>query len=55
MEMMPLDGVYATRALLDAGDRPEEKVSSPRPKAPNEEVTDTPAPFDDPEPNAAAR
>lgn len=31
--MTHLDGVYATRALFEAGERPELTVSEPNPKA----------------------
>ena len=36
VEMMPRDGVYAHSALLDAGARPDDHVSSPMPKAQND-------------------
>ena len=52
---MPRDGVYATSALFEAGDLPEDTVSPPMPKAANEAAVDAPLPFDEPEPNAAAR
>src|SRR5687767_5275839 len=32
-EMRPREGVYATSELFEAGARPEDQVSSPRPKA----------------------
>jgi hypothetical protein len=41
--------------LFDAGDRPDDQVSSPSPKAQNDAAVAVPDPFDDPEPNAAVR
>ena len=49
---MPRDGVYAHNALLDAGARPDDHVSSPMPKAQNDAAVAVPDPFD--EPTAAA-
>jgi len=53
VEIRPRDGVYAQRALLDAGPRPDDQVSSPIPKAHNDAAVAVPDPFDDPEPNGA--
>lgn len=49
IDMQPRLGVYATRALLDAGARPEETVSSPMPKAENEAAVATAEPLDEPD------
>src|SRR5699024_12769016 len=49
IEITPRDGVYAHRALQDAGARPEDQVSSPSPKAPKLAVVAVPEPFDEPE------
>lgn len=49
------DGVYATRPLFDAGERPELTVSDPRPNAAKEAAVDVPDPFDEPEENAAVK
>jgi hypothetical protein len=53
--MMPLEGVYATRALLDAGDLPDETVSDAMPKATKLAAVEVATPFDDPEEKAAVR
>lgn len=53
--MRPRDGVYATSPLFDAGDRPEEMVSSPMPNVPKLEAVAVAEPFDEPEANAAVR
>src|SRR5262245_49336986 len=55
VEITPRDGVYAHSALLDAGARPDDHVSSPMPKAQNDAAVAVPDPFDEPEPNAAVR
>jgi hypothetical protein len=47
--------VYATTALFDAGERPEETVSLPREKAQKLAAVATADPFDEPEAYAAAR
>ena len=52
-EMMPRDGVYAHSALFDAGPRPLDQVSSPRPKAAKLAAVAVPEPFDEPDPNGA--
>src|SRR5690606_40567818 len=52
-EMTPRDGVYATSALLDAGARPDDQVSSPNPNAAKLAAVAVPEPFDEPEANAA--
>jgi hypothetical protein len=44
-----LDGVYATIALLDAGERPEETVSVPRENAQKFAAVATAEPFDEPD------
>ena len=65
------EGVYATSALFEAGDRPELTVSEPNPKAAKLAAVlvlancisvtiivipvDVPDPFDEPELNAAVR
>jgi hypothetical protein len=54
-EMTPRDGVYAHRALLDAGARPEDQVSSPSPKAAKLAAVAVPEPLDEPEAKAAVR
>lgn len=43
------------RALLDAGDRPELTVSEPSPNAAKLAAVEVPAPFDEPELNAAVK
>lgn len=55
MDIKPLDGVYATRPLFDAGDRPDEMVSSPIPKNPKLDAVAVADPFDEPEAKAAVR
>ena len=55
MESHPLEGVYATRALFDAGDRPEETVSSAIPKAAMEAAVETADPLEEPDAQAAAK
>jgi hypothetical protein len=55
VEMTPRDGVYAHRALFDAGALPDDHVSSPMPKAQNDAAVEVPDPFDEPDPNAAVR
>jgi hypothetical protein len=54
-EITPRDGVYATSALLDAGARPDDQVSSASPNALKLAAVAVPDPFDDPEPNADVR
>ncbi|SKZ49926.1 Uncharacterised protein [Mycobacteroides abscessus subsp. abscessus] len=54
-EITPRDGVYATSALFDAGERPLDHVSSPRPNAARLAAVDAPEPFDEPDRYAAAR
>ena len=51
-EMTPRLGQYATSALWDAGARPLDQVSSPRPKAANDAAVAVPEPFDEPDPKA---
>lgn len=53
--MTQREGVYAMRALFDAGDRPELTVSDPRPNAAKLAAVDVPEPFDDPDENAAVK
>jgi hypothetical protein len=53
--MMPREGVYAHSALLDAGARPDDHVSSPMPNAHNDAAVAVPEPFDEPDPKAAVR
>jgi hypothetical protein len=55
MDTNPLDGVYATKPLLEAGERPDEIVSSPIPKAPKLAAVAVADPLDDPEAKAAVR
>ena len=52
---MPLEGVYATRALLEAGERPELTVSEPKLNAAKLAAVDVPEPLEEPELNAAVR
>ena len=52
-EITHRDGVYAMRALFEAGDRPELTVSEPSPKAAKLAAVEVPAPFDEPDENAA--
>jgi hypothetical protein len=47
--MTPRDGVYAHRALFDAGDRPDDHVSSARPKAAKLAAVAVPEPLDEPD------
>ena len=54
-EIMPRDGVYAVRALCEAGARPDDQVSSPSPNAAKLAAVAVPDPFDDPEPKAEVR
>jgi hypothetical protein len=53
-EMTPLEGVYAHSALLEAGARPDDQVSSPS-RTPQRGRGRGAEPFDEPEPNAAVR
>jgi hypothetical protein len=53
--MTSRDPVYAMRALLDAGERPELTVSDPRPKAAKLAAVDVAEPFEEPDENAAVR
>jgi hypothetical protein len=55
MDMRPREGVYATSPLFDAGDRPEDMVSSPMPNAPNLAAVAVAEPFDETEAKAAVR
>jgi hypothetical protein len=55
IEMSPLDGVYATRPLFEAGDLPEEIVSSPIPKTPKLAAVAVADPFEEPDAKAAVR
>jgi hypothetical protein len=55
MDMRPREGVYATSPLFDAGDRPEEMVSSPMPNTPKLAAVAVAEPFDEPEAKAAVR
>jgi len=55
MDIRPLDGVYATSPLFDAGDRPLEIVSSPIPKRPKLAAVAVAEPLEDPEAKAAVR
>jgi hypothetical protein len=55
IDRIPRDGVYATRPLFDAGDRPDETVSSARPNTAMLAAVETPHPLDEPDPIAAAR
>lgn len=55
IDMHPRLGVYATSALLDAGARPDETVSSPMPNAAKEAAVATAEPLDEPDAKAAAR
>ena len=54
-EITPRDGVYAHNALLVAGARPLDQVSSPSPKAAKLAAVAVPEPLDEPDPNAAVR
>ena len=54
-EMTVRDGVYATKALFDAGERPDETVSEPRPNAAKLAAVDVADPLEEPEEKAAAR
>lgn len=49
------DGVYATKALLEAGDLPEDTVSLPRLNAAKDAAVEVAEPFDDPDEKAAVR
>jgi hypothetical protein len=53
--MSPLEGVYATKPLFEAGDRPEEMVSSPIPNTPKLAAVAVADPFEDREAKAAVR
>ena len=53
MDMRPRKGVYATSPLFDAGDRPEEMVSSPMPNTPKLAAVAVAELFDEPEAKAA--
>ena len=55
IDINPRDGVYATSPLLDAGDRPEEIVSSPIPNAPKLAAVAVAEPLDEPDAKAAVR
>lgn len=55
MEMSPLEGVYASRPLFEAGDQPEEMVSSPIPNTPKLASVAVADPLEDPEAKAAVR
>jgi hypothetical protein len=55
VERSPRDGVYAQSALHDAGARPLDHVSSPRPNAAKLAAVAVPDPFDEPEANAEVR
>jgi hypothetical protein len=50
-----LEGVYATIALFDAGDRPDETVSVPKENAQKFAAVATADPFDEPDAYAAAK
>ena len=52
---MSRDPVYATRALLEAGERPELTVSDPKPKAAKLAAVDVAEPLEEPDENAAVR
>ncbi len=54
-DMTVLDGVYATRPLFEAGERPELTVSEPRPKAAKLAAVEVAEPFEEPLLNAAVR
>jgi hypothetical protein len=54
-EITPRDGVYAHSALFEAGDRPDDHVSSPSPNAAKLAAVAVPEPFDEPEAYAAVR
>lgn len=55
IDIIPRDGVYATSPLFDAGDRPEETVSSAMPNAAKLAAVAVAEPFEDPDANAAVR
>src|SRR6185312_14229048 len=55
VEIIPRDGVYAHRALFDAGARPLDHVSSASPNAAKLAAVAVPDPFDEPEPSADVR
>src|SRR4051812_49246946 len=55
IDMTPRDGVYATRPLLEAGERPEEIVSSPTPKTPKLAAVAVADPLEEPDAKAAVR
>ena len=54
-EITPRDGVYATRALFEAGARPDDQVSSPSPNAAKLAAVAVPDPLEEPEAKAAVR
>ena len=54
-EITPRDGVYAHSALLVAGPRPLDHVSSPSPNAAKLAAVAVPDPFEDPDANGAVR
>lgn len=49
------DGVYATKALFEAGDLPDDTVSLPRLNAAKDAAVEVAEPLDDPDENAAVR
>lgn len=55
MERMPREGVYATSPLLEAGERPDETVSSAIPKAAKQAAVDVADPLEEPDAKAAVR
>lgn len=55
IDIQARDGVYATKALFDAEERPDDTVSSPMPEDANEAAVDTADPLDEPEAKAAAK
>jgi hypothetical protein len=55
VEIEPRDGVYATSALFEAGDLPEESVSVPSLNAAKEALVEVADPPEDPEAKAAVR
>jgi hypothetical protein len=54
-EITPRLGVYAHRALLEAGARPLDHVSSPNPKAAKLAAVAVPDPFEEPDAKAAVK
>jgi hypothetical protein len=55
VEMTPRDGVYAQRALCEAGPRPLDQVSSPRPNAAKLAAVAVPDPLEEPDAKGAVR